>query len=100
MIGSGRASVWSPFAAWTGRSEFEVPGDGLAVRVIGHVRLLDAWTVSIEAGCCRQRLTIPLLVGLDRRTRLRLAFLGWYYEFGPGAGEEADLDLLLFLAEL
>ena len=98
--GFARPTIWSPFAAWAGTSLFTVARDRLTVTVVGHIRLLDAWTVSIQTERGHRLITIPRLIALDRPRRLRAAFVGWYFEFGPGAGQEADSDLLMFLAEL
>jgi hypothetical protein len=93
------ATAWSPFATCTGTSLFRLPQDGLAVTLVGHIRLQDAWTVIVQTDR-EHRLTVPLLIGLERRARLRIAFLSWFFEARPGVGQDVDLDTLLYLVEL
>ncbi len=95
-----RASAWTPLVAWTGTSLFGLPQDGLAVTPVGHVRLLDAWTVSMQDRNGEWKFTIPGLLTLDRPRRLRVGFLTWAYEVGPLAGQAADWETVLFLSEL
>ena len=96
VAGSAFIAVWSPLALWTGRSQFDVRRDHLAL--VGHLRFLDVWSFSIMADEQEQRFTLPALIAMDRPRRLRVAFLSWVFE-GPLRTEAPDWETVLFLAE-
>ena len=46
-----------------------------------------------------QTFTVPLLFSVEEPQRLRVAFLTWYFELGPGRGLDYGVEVALALSE-